>query len=303
MKICLIGGAGYIGTFLSNNLEHEITVIDDFRFGDFINSDIIKIRKNFNDIKTLDYYDVVIYLAGISSVMVNELTPENSYYENVVLPLKACLLSKNSGIKKFIYSSSCSVYDSSEGDIKKEKDTILKSKFHYSNNKRNAEEVLLDLNDKNFEVIIVRNGTVCGHSDNFRTDLLINKMCFDALMYKKITIKNNNLNRPILFIEDLKNFYNILINSKKNNKGIINAMSFNTSLIEASNRFKEKFGTEISVNDDNSDNRDYLVDNTKMLGLYNPIGNLDLVISNILENFNYNIYSNRLDYFNKTGVY
>ena len=53
MKILITGGAGYIGTMLSNKLAddgHEITVVDLFWFGDFLNDNIKKVKMNLIDL-------------------------------------------------------------------------------------------------------------------------------------------------------------------------------------------------------------------------------------------------------------
>jgi len=54
----IIGGAGYIGTLLSNYLSlknKKITVLDNFWFGDFLNKKVKKIKKDVRRLSQKDF--------------------------------------------------------------------------------------------------------------------------------------------------------------------------------------------------------------------------------------------------------
>ena len=63
-KILIIGGAGYIGTRMSNQLYtsgHDISVIDKFWFGDFL---LPKISKQKQDL----FFTLSFYLCNLSLI-------------------------------------------------------------------------------------------------------------------------------------------------------------------------------------------------------------------------------------------
>ena len=94
-KILIVGGAGYIGTRLSNYLSNEtyhsgsekyqVTVLDNFWFGDFLDEKVIKIKKNLWDItlNDLDGIDVVLFLAGLSNDPMAMFRPDLNFIEKL----------------------------------------------------------------------------------------------------------------------------------------------------------------------------------------------------------------------------
>ena len=87
MKLCIVGGAGYIGSRLIPSLlkhNYEITVFDLFWFGDYLPDEIEKVKKDVLDIKESELadYDQVIFLAGLSNDPMAEFL--NKDYRNVM---------------------------------------------------------------------------------------------------------------------------------------------------------------------------------------------------------------------------
>ena len=114
-KVLIVGGAGYIGTRLSNTLvekEYDVTVIDNFWFGDFINNKVTKIKKNLWNItvEELKPFDTVLFLAGLSNDPMAMFRPDLNFIENSSAPVYLAFIAKQAGVKRFICASSCSVY-------------------------------------------------------------------------------------------------------------------------------------------------------------------------------------------------
>jgi nucleoside-diphosphate-sugar epimerase len=118
-KILITGGAGYVGSVLTPHLlnkGHEVTVVDLMLYGETIEKHKnLKIVKG--DIRNVELLkekikgnEIVIHLACISNDPSFELNPTLGKEINLDAFTPLVEISKNSGIKKFIYASSSSVY-------------------------------------------------------------------------------------------------------------------------------------------------------------------------------------------------
>lgn len=118
-KILVTGGAGFIGSHLVDALiekNHQVLVIDNLSTGkrEHINPkarffevdlrDFEKIRSVFEGV------DFVFHLAALPRIPLSIEKPIDSNDININGTLNALVASKEAGVKKFIYSSSSSVY-------------------------------------------------------------------------------------------------------------------------------------------------------------------------------------------------
>ena len=115
MKILIVGGAGYIGSALIPKLlerGYYITVVDLLWFGNHLPENIKVINKNIFELNRneINEYDQVIFVAGLSNDPMAEFSPGKNFIYNSAAPAYLCYLSKQAGVKRFIYAGSCSVY-------------------------------------------------------------------------------------------------------------------------------------------------------------------------------------------------
>lgn len=222
-NILVIGGGGYVGTYLVDQLiknNYIVTVFDLFIYGNFLenNPNLIIIKGDIRDLQLLGRviknFDCVIHLACISNDPSFDLNPQLSKsinfdpFEDLV---KIC---KNEGVKRFIYASSSSVYG-----IKLEKDvnedSSLEPLTDYSKYKALCEDILLKYNDNDFTCCIVRPATVCGYSKRQRLDLVVNILTNLAYNKGEISVYGGQQLRPNINIKDMSNAYLFLINQPK----------------------------------------------------------------------------------------
>ena len=119
-KIFITGGAGYVGCSLVDQLiekNYDVTVLDLCLYGDDVFNDKSKVNLIKGDIRdqklleeSLPGHYAVIHLACISNDPSFELNPFLGKSINLDAFEPIIKISKESGISRFIYASSSSVY-------------------------------------------------------------------------------------------------------------------------------------------------------------------------------------------------
>lgn len=277
-KILILGGCGYIGSVLGPYLQRnncDVTVIDACWFGNYLPPDLNVIKKDIFDLKVDDLtgFDSVIFLAGLSNDPMAEFSPKENFIYNTALPSYIGFLSKEAGVKRVIFASSCSVYGYTYNRTFTEEDVAI-SNYPYGVSKLQGECALLSLADENFSVLCFRQGTVSGYSPRMRLDLAINTMFKNALSKNEITLTNSKIWRPILGLQDLCEAYQSGIHWQGTHGHIFNISSFNATigeLAEAVASFtKQKYHLDIQITDKSTqDYRNYKVSTNKATQLLN----------------------------------
>ena len=122
MKYVITGGAGFIGSNLVERLVkegNEVHVIDNFSFGKlencnkkahYYNIDLSQ-KSNFNQVKEVcKNADSVFHLACIARVQPSIKNPVKYEMNNTISTVNILKASVESNVRRFIYSSSSSVY-------------------------------------------------------------------------------------------------------------------------------------------------------------------------------------------------
>lgn len=281
-KILITGSEGYIGSVLAEKLikkGYQVTGLDVLLFKDrLLTSDRPKyklIKRDICELEGLDLgcFDAVIHLAALSNDPLGEIKPELTKKINYLATVNLAKKAKKAGVKRFIFSSSCSVYGFCR-DVANEE-----SKLHpltaYAQFKRQAEKELVKLADKNFCVGILRNSTVHGFSPKFRNDLVVNNLTASALVTGEIRVKSDGTPwRATIDVKDLsKAFIAFLkIKPEKINGEIIN-VGFNQNNVQIKNiAFEVQKRLPnckiVYTGEHNRDNRSYRVNFDKFQRLF-----------------------------------
>jgi UDP-glucose 4-epimerase len=253
-KVLILGGTGYIGSSLFEHLHqlsYKITTVDLEWFGNYVNS--YNINADYNDLDRcfIKDFDVVILLAGHSSVQMCEGNPLATLNNNVRNFVN--LLNKLEPRQKFIYASSSSVYGNIGGTNVDEECLTYKANNFYDLSKSE-----IDNYAKLFPEVRsygLRFGTVNGRSHNFRKELMINAMSFGARC-GELQVFNPKIHRPILGINDLCRAIEVII--KRNEEpGIYNLASFNSTVLEIAKEVRKVFPCEINIKPIDSKSKPY----------------------------------------------
>lgn len=280
--ILVTGGAGYVGSVLVPKLLKEgyrVKVLDLYIYGDDVLSavkgdpNLIEIKGDIRDRELLQQEipgtDVVIHLACISNDPSFELDPTlgKSINYDAFIPLVD--ISKENGVKRFIYASSSSVYGIKEEDNVTE-DLELEPLTDYSKYKAMCEDYLLE-NRGCMVSLIIRPSTVCGYSPRMRLDLTVNILTNHAVINKKIKVFGGEQKRPNIHIEDMTDLYiktleypDAKIDGKTFNAGYDNMKVKDIGRL-VQEVVSEKFGEKLEiVTVPTDDNRSYHVSSEKI---------------------------------------
>jgi len=295
MRILVAGGAGYIGTFLVPVLierGYDVEVIDLMWFGNHLPKTVKAAQKDLFKCREEDLkgYEQVVFLAGLSNDPMAEFDPSMNFIFNGALPSYLAFLAKKAGVKRFIYASSCSVYGYTVNELYNE-DSPVTCGYPYGISKLQGERGVLQLADKGFSVIALRQGTVCGYSPRMRLDLIVNTMFKFAMTDRKITVDNPSIWRPILDIRDAAAAYLRAIQADYSLSGVFNVASGNYTVGQVGDMVKyemEKLiGEKIDIEIKNiADYRNYKVTTEKAkthLG-FQPRHTIEDIIEHLYEN-------------------
>ncbi len=212
MRILVTGHKGYIGTVMVPMLlgaGHEVVGLDSdlFRqctFGPGIH-DIPELRLDLRDAQAshLDGFDAVVHLGALSNDPLGDLNPDITYDINHAASVRLAQLAKAAGVKRFLYSSSCSSYGQAGDDLVDET-AELNPITAYAISKVRVEQDVAKLADDHFSPTFLRNATAYGVSPRLRFDLVLNNLVAWAYAQGRVHIKSDGTPwRPIVHIEDI----------------------------------------------------------------------------------------------------
>lgn len=218
-SVLVTGGAGYVGSVLVPRLlaeAYHVKVLDLYIYGEDV-LDVIKDHPHLEQIKgdirdqsllrdVLPRCDKVIHLACISNDPSFELNPALSRSINYDAFGPLVRISKESGVRRFIYASTSSVYGVSDAPEVTE-DHPLVPVTDYNKYKGFCEPILLEQQSPDFATVVIRPATVCGYSPRQRFDLTVNILTNHAVNTGRVTVYGGTQKRPNIHIEDMVDLY------------------------------------------------------------------------------------------------
>lgn len=217
MKVLVTGNNGYIGSMLTRILVekgHQVTGLDinyyagcEFNKVHFppikqINKDVREVSK-----RDLENIDAIIHLAALSNDPLGEFDARLTDVINYQATVMIANLARESGIRRFIYASSCSMYGIAGEDAVGE-DSPLAPVTAYAVSKVKSEEALSKMADDDFSPVLLRAGTTYGIAPMLRCDLVVNNLVGWAFTTGKIRIMSDGTPwRPTIHVQDLSHAY------------------------------------------------------------------------------------------------
>jgi nucleoside-diphosphate-sugar epimerase len=217
MKLLVTGVEGYIGCLLAPLLMergHEVVGLDTGYYRDgWLFSDralVPKFPRTMNvDIREiqaehLQGVDAVVHLAELSNDPLGENDPELTFQINHQASVRLAQLAKAAGVKRFVYTSSCSVYGVADGAEPMTERSPVNPQTAYAKCKTLVERDVAALASPDFAPTFLRNATAYGASPRMRFDIVLNNLCGVAATTGRIAMTSDGTPwRPLVHVLDI----------------------------------------------------------------------------------------------------
>lgn len=212
MRIVVTGHQGYIGAVLSPMLVasgHDVVGFDAGFFEGCAfppgSAGVEAVHKDIRDASPSDFEgcDAVVHLAALSNDPLGDLNPQITYDINHLAAVRVAEAAKTAGVSRFVFSSSCSLYGTSEGGVIDETAAMLPV-TPYGESKVFAERDISVLADDDFSPVYLRNATAYGLSPQLRCDIVVNNLTGWATTTGEVKILSDGSPwRPLVHVEDI----------------------------------------------------------------------------------------------------
>ncbi len=183
--VLVVGGAGYIGSHVVEQLLSEgipVRILDKFLYGKepiqhFLSNPLLEIVEgDITDImkltEAINNASAVIHLAGLVGDPACAVDSNFTRHTNIIATRMLKEVAISSGVPRFIFASSCSVYGASDEEV--DETSQLNPVSLYAQTKIDSERELFSQINENFTATVLRFATVFGHSKRPRFDLVAN---------------------------------------------------------------------------------------------------------------------------------
>lgn len=277
MKVLVTGGAGYIGSVLTEHLlhaGHEVRILDSLLYGeaslfhlcaykgfDFYKGDV---RDDGVMKEHLAWADAVVPLAAIVGAGACDRDPLMT--TSVNLDSIKSLNKLRSKDQLVVYPVTNSGYGTQSGEVYCTEDTPLEPISLYGQTKVDAEVELLDSEN----AITLRLATVFGLSPRMRLDLLVNHFTYVAVTDGYIIIFEKDFKRNFIHVRDVADcFLHCLDNAdamagKPFNVGLDDANMSKEELALTVKKYVPEFFIHFSEIGSDPDKRNYIVSNQRL---------------------------------------
>jgi len=218
MRILITGNMGYVGPILARHLrsahpDAELIGFDAKFFAHCLTParaepEQVLNQQHFGDIRDfpaelLSGVDAVVNLAAISNDPMGNKFEAVTDDINFKAGIRLAEMARRSGVKNFVFASSCSVYGAASTGARTESDAV-NPLTAYARSKIATEQALEKIDRGAMTVTCLRFATACGMSERLRLDLVLNDFVACALANGEITVLSDGTPwRPLIDVRDM----------------------------------------------------------------------------------------------------
>lgn len=244
-RILVTGHNGYIGQVMVPFLRaagHTVVGLDTFYYeGCQLTPEEHPqdaLRLDLRDVTTADLagFDAVIALAALSNDALGDLDPQLTYDINHEATVSLAKAAKRAGVRRFLFSSSCSLYGAA-GDTPLAEDAEFNPLTPYGESKIRVERDVTALADAAFSPTYLRNATAYGLSPSLRADLMVNNLVGHAVTSGKVLITSDGMPwRPLVHVEDIARAFAAVLTAPRS---LVHDRAFNVGLTAENYRVRD----------------------------------------------------------------
>ena len=197
------------------------------------------IRLDIRDVQPADLtgFDAVVHLAALSNDPLGDLNEAWTHRINRDGTLALARAAREAGVRRFVFSSSCSIYGASGTDDGLDEEAPVRPLTPYAESKVRAEEGLWSLADESFAPVSMRNATVYGVSPRLRLDIVLNNLTAWAHTTGAIRLLSDGTAwRPLVHLRDVAVVARALLEAPE---GLVSGQAFNVGSDAQNYRIRE----------------------------------------------------------------
>jgi len=217
MKLFVTGVEGYIGCLLAPLLQargHDVVGLDTGYYRDgwlfsdralvpgfprTINRDIREVQP-----EDLQGVDAVVHMAELSNDPLGENNADLTFQINHHASVRLAEMARAAGVKRFVYTSSCSVYGVATGAAPMTERSPSNPLTAYAKCKVLVERDVQAMAARDFSPTFLRNATAYGASPRMRFDIVLNNLCAIAATAGRIVMTSDGTPwRPLVHVLDI----------------------------------------------------------------------------------------------------
>lgn len=245
MRVLVTGHLGYIGAILvpmATAAGHSVVGLDSDLYAgcDFgaPPPNVPTVGRDLRDVTVdqLDGFEGVIHLAALSNDPLGDLDPSLTEAINTTASLRLARLAREAGVRRFVFSSSCSNYGAAGDDLVDENAT-LNPLTPYAVSKVRVEEGLAALADRDFSPVFMRNATAYGVSPRLRCDIVLNDLVGSAHATGRVLVRSDGTPwRPLVHVADIAQAALAALTAARE---VVHAQAFNVGRTDENFRVSE----------------------------------------------------------------
>ena len=256
MKVLISGGAGFIGSHVTEELlnhHYDVVLIDNLATGSSSNvpNNVKFYNYDLNDpemeyVFEMEKPDIVIHLAAQASVTASMRDPYMDFYTNTAGTLRLLLLTNKYQVKKFLFASTAAVYgEPLYFPIDEKHKTNPQS--YYAQSKFSAENYITLYEVLNgLDSCILRFSNVYGPRQNPNGEAGVISIFINKFLNKEtVSIYDGSQTRDFIYVKDVASACRHAIASEK--KGVFNVSSgTETTINDLFNLLAKEFDSDLS---------------------------------------------------------